>query len=304
MFSESFLRRLEKLALIFRNAAKGQMSGERRSSRRGQSVEFSDFRPYTLGDDFRRIDWNAYARLERLFLKLFVEEEEITLHLLVDNSKSMDWGEPNKLEYAVRAAAAMGYIALVGLDRVSVSALYKQDGDSNLHFAPVRGKVSTLRLFSSLQGITPAPKPISSGSIITSTVPNIQSPGMVIVFSDLMGDQWQPAASQLRSLGHEISIIHILSPEEIAPELSGDFALLDSETDAEIRSEKGSKTISQIEITADYETLQRYKMNLIAWQDDWRKFCTARQIAYVPVSTSVPLEDLLFAWMPARGILR
>jgi len=300
MFSESFLRRLERLALIFRNAAKSQMLGERRSSRRGQSVEFSDFRPYTLGDDFRRIDWNAYARLERLFLKLFVEEEEITLQLLIDNSLSMDWGEPNKLEYAVRAAAALGYIALVGLDRVSVSALYKQDREANIYFPPVRGKGSTLQFFSSLQTISPAARPITAGNIITSTIPNIKSPGMVILFSDLMADQWQPAASLLRSLGHEISIIHILSPDEIAPELSGDFALLDSETDS--GSDMGSKSI--VEITADYETLQQYRTNLTAWQEDWRRYCTARQIAYLPVSTSLPLEDLLFAWMPARGVLR
>ena len=97
------------------------MQGERRSSRRGQSVEFSDFRPYSLGDDFRRIDWNAYARLERLFIKLFVAEEDTTLHLLVDSTRSMDWGEPNKLRYAIQAAGALGYIALVGLDRVTVS---------------------------------------------------------------------------------------------------------------------------------------------------------------------------------------
>ena len=123
LFDEAFLRKLERLALLTRRAAAGQMQGERRSARRGQSIEFADFRPYVLGDDFRRIDWNAYARLERLFIKLYVEEKDLTVHLLIDASRSMDWGEPNKLEYALRAAGAIGYIALLGLDRITASAL-------------------------------------------------------------------------------------------------------------------------------------------------------------------------------------
>jgi len=118
LFSEEFLRRLERLSLVARRPSAGVMQGERRSPKRGQSVEFSDFRPYVAGDDFRRIDWNAYARLERFFIKLFVEEEDLTVHLLIDASRSMDWGEPNKLQYAARAAGALGYIALSGLDRV------------------------------------------------------------------------------------------------------------------------------------------------------------------------------------------
>ena len=113
LFDEAFLRRLERLAVLSRRAMAGQMQGERRSPKRGQSVEFADFRPYAPGDDFRRIDWNAYARLERFFLKLFVEEQDLTVHLLVDTSPSMDWGEPNKLRFALRAAGALGYVALV-----------------------------------------------------------------------------------------------------------------------------------------------------------------------------------------------
>ena len=110
LFDEAFLYKLERLSILSRRAMAGQLQGERRSPKRGQSVEFADFRPYTPGDDFRRIDWNAYARLERFFLKLFVEEEDLTVHLLVDTSRSMDWGQPNKLWYAVRAAGALGYI--------------------------------------------------------------------------------------------------------------------------------------------------------------------------------------------------
>jgi uncharacterized protein (DUF58 family) len=156
LFEEAFLRKLERLALLSRRAAAGQLQGERRSARRGQSVEFADYRPYVLGDDFRRIDWNAYARLERFFIKLFVEERELTLHLLVDNSLSMDWGEPNKLAYAVRAAGALGYIALLGLDRVSLTAV----GAPNQRSLPthsLRGKNQAPKLFQMLLDMQVAP---------------------------------------------------------------------------------------------------------------------------------------------------
>ena len=96
LFSESFLRKLERMSIMSRRTLSGQLQGQRRSPKRGQSVEFADFRPYVPGDDFRRIDWNAYGRLERFFIKLFIEEEDLTVHILVDVSRSMDWGQPNK----------------------------------------------------------------------------------------------------------------------------------------------------------------------------------------------------------------
>src|SRR5512143_15288 len=140
-FDESFLRRLERLALVARHATAGQTQGERRSPKRGQSVEFSDFRPYVAGDDFRRIDWNAYARLEKFFIKLFVEEEDLSVHLLIDTSRSMDWGEPGKLEYAARVAGALASIALAGLDRVTITAVGGGRALPNGgYFAPHRGK--------------------------------------------------------------------------------------------------------------------------------------------------------------------
>jgi len=301
-FSESFLRRLESLALQFRSLAKSQLQGERRSARRGHSIEFADFRPYTLGDDFRRIDWNAYARLERLFIKLFIAEEEITLHLLIDNSPSMDWGEPNKLGYAVRAAAAIGYIALVGLDQVTAAALFPSDGrnseSSFARFPPVRGKRSALRMFSFLQSISavsldpssePAPTPYRGLSAYAAA---FSRPGSIVLFSDLMDDSWQTAVSLLRSRGNEITIIQLLAPEEISPSIDGDYRLIDSEGRPEI------------EISADYQTLQRYQSHLQEWQASWQSYCQSRAIAYIPVSTLLPLEELLFAWLPKQGVLR
>src|SRR3954447_3410753 len=144
LFDSTFLRKLDRLALLTRRAMAGDMQGDRRSPRRGSSVEFADFRSYVAGDDIRQIDWNLYARMERFFLKLFVAEEELTIHLLVDNTASMDWGEPNKFLYARRAAGAVGYIALASLGHVTVTALAAGAAGQ---LPGVRGKRGTIPLF-------------------------------------------------------------------------------------------------------------------------------------------------------------
>jgi uncharacterized protein (DUF58 family) len=306
LFSENFLRRLETLALLYRQAARSPMQGERRSTQRGQSVEFSDFRPYAPGDDFRRIDWNAYARLERLFLKLFVEEVDIHVHLLIDASRSMDWGEPNKLDFGLRLAGALGFVALAGLDRVSVLALGNPGNGSSAatrRLPAVRGKRSAVTLFSFLQSLQEhrpgpgAPEPgaaraASPAAAINQYAAVAAQPGPLLLFSDLMDDGWQPGLTRLAGKGFEITLLHILSPEEIDPTLDGDFKLIDSENGAEV------------EISANYDSLARYRGLLKDWQEDWRRFCAARGMHYVPVLTTESLEDVLFARLPQGGLLR
>src|SRR5690349_6493532 len=152
LFDSAFLRRLDRLALLTKRAMAGDMQGERRSPRRGASVEFADFRAYTPGDDIRQIDWNLYARAERFFLKLFVAEEELTIHLLLDTSRSMDWGEPNKLWYAKRVAGAVGYIALTNLDRVTLSA-FGQEREARM--PAQRSRRGALPLFRFLEELQP-----------------------------------------------------------------------------------------------------------------------------------------------------
>lgn len=290
LFDETFLRKLERLAIMSRRAMSGQLQGERRSTKRGQSVEFADFRPYSTGDDFRRIDWNAYARLERLFIKLFIEEEDLSVHLLIDTSKSMDWGDPNKLWYAQRAAGALGYIALAGLDRVTVTALGGSTGNGS-YFPPHRGKTATFDLFSFLQNI-------SSGGQ-TNLAPQLRAysaramlPGPLLLFSDLMDDGWSDGLRSLARRRYEITILHILSPDEIDPTLSGDLKLIDTETSA------------AVEITADFDLLARYKTGLADWQEEIRRFCGTRGMHYVPVVTSMPFDELLFAWLRRYMVLK
>lgn len=299
LFDETFIRRLESLALVYRRAAISQTQGERRSAQRGQSVEFSDFRPYVPGDDFRRIDWNAYARLERLFLKLYVEEQDLTVHILIDASRSMDWGDPTKLAYAARLGGALGYVALASLDRVTVTALGLEGPAARRHLPALRGKRSALSLFDFLQTFstkgsngalakTPGAPSAALGTYAAST----RQPGALLLLSDLMDDGWQPALNRLAGRGFEVSVLHILSPEELRPELEGDLRLIDSETDA------------GVELSANYDTLERYQQTLANWQSSWRSFCAVRNIHYLPIETSQPLEELLFARLPQQGILQ
>jgi len=299
LFDETFLRKLERLAILSRRAMAGQLQGERRSPKRGQSVEFADFRPYAPGDDFRRIDWNAYARLERFFIKLFVEEEDLTVHLLVDTSRSMDWGQPNKLWYAIRAAAALGYVTLAGLDRVTVTAFGDGEEDGSRYFPPRRGKPQASALFSFLQALAAGDRGDLAPRLRAYAAAAVQ-PGPLLLFSDLLDDGWSDGLRALASRGFEVTALHILAPDEVNPESSdwlsagptADYKLVDVETGAEV------------EITADYDLLGRYRDGLAAWQEELRRFCGAREMHYVPVETSVPFEELLFAWLRQRGVLK
>src|SRR4029079_6064878 len=152
LFDEAFLRRLEALELASRRLTAGRMKGERRSLRRGQSVEFADYRNHSSGDSLRQLDWNVYARLEKLFVKLFVEEEDVTVHVLVDASASMDFGAPNRLDSARTAGAALAYLGLANLGRVSVAFL--GDGRATM-LRPLRGKARAFEVF----GFLSAPRP-------------------------------------------------------------------------------------------------------------------------------------------------
>lgn len=266
----------------------GELQGDRRSPKRGASVEFADFRPYSPGDDFRQIDWNLYARMERVFLKLFVAEEELTIHLLIDTTASMDWGEPNKLLYARRAAAAFGYIALSGLDRVTVTAF---GAGSTRRMPGVRGKRGAFPLFDFLQRL-PSGGNISLQETCKRYAQTATSPGPLLLCSDLMDPGWEDALRSLATRSFEITVLHILAPQELRPEVDGDFRLLDVE---------GGEPV---EITADLELLRRYDASLRSWQSEIESFCSGRGMNYLSVDTSVPIEEFMLSAIRRRGLVR
>ena len=287
LFDENFLRQLERLTVLSKRAMAGEIQGERRSPKRGQSVEFADYRNYTRGDDFRQIDWNVYARLERFFVKLFVEEEDLTVHLLVDTSRSMDWGEPAKLWYAQHAAAALGYIALANFDRVTVSAFNAGLSET---MQPRRGKQQAFALFDFLEGLS-VDSMTDMRRSLQRYAQQTPRPGPLMLISDLLDPGWQDGLRALQSRPFEITILHVLSPDEIDPPLEGDLRLIDVETGR------------PIEVTADSDLLKRYRDNLHDWFDEIRRFCSRRGISYVQIDTSVPFERLIFFLLQQRGVL-
>lgn len=289
LLESSFLRQLDRLALLTRRPMAGDIQGERRSPRRGASVEFADFRPYARGDDIRQIDWNLYARAERFYLKLFVAEEELQVHLLVDTSASMDWGTPNKLHYARQLAAAYGYIALANLDRVSVTAFGTGPLDTQL--PGVRGKRGAVPLFAFLQRLQPG----AGGDLARACHRYIQTAratGPLLLCSDLLDAGWKDALGALSSRPFEITIMHILAPQELEPELDGDFKLIDVEGGP------------PVEISADLELIRRYKQQLASWRAELESYCSGRGITYLPVDTSVPVDEFVLGRMRRRGVLR
>src|SRR5580698_4655420 len=226
LLDPQFLARLEQLELVSRKIFSGVMKGERRSKRKGQSVEFADYKNYVIGDDLRHLDWNLYARLDKLFIRLFMEEEDLHFYVLIDNSLSMDFGTPTKLHYAKQVAAALGFIGLVNLDRVMIEAFNEKLTQS---LPAVRGRRSLWRLLGFLDKIQPGgpsdlKKALRSFSIKSS------GKGIVVVLSDFMDKAgYEDALRYLVAKQMDVYAIQILSQEEIYPEVVGDLQLVDIE---------------------------------------------------------------------------
>src|SRR6476661_6186899 len=288
VFDEAFLRQLERLLLIMRSPVRGGLKGGRRSVKRGQSVEFADYREYTLGDDLRQLDWNVYARLERLFVKLFVEEEDITVTLLVDASASMATGTPSKLLFAKRAAAALGYIGLASEDRIAVTAL---SGRTARRRASLRGSGRVFRLLADLSAIEPVDGPTDLVAAARHAAAQLHGRGVVVLLSDLLDPAADRVIRELAATGSELIVLHVLSPDELDPALEGDLRLVDSETG------------DGIDVTVDLATLDDYKARLAAWQDSLADLAAKRRASYVPLSSDVPLADLVFAELRRRRVV-
>ncbi|MEM7348856.1 MAG: DUF58 domain-containing protein, partial [Chloroflexota bacterium] len=255
LFDEVTLRKLEQLALVADKVRAGVMKGDRRSSKRGTSIEFADYRNYVKGDDLRRLDWNVYARLEKPFIKLLEEEEDLSVHILIDGSLSMNWplnDETNKFDYAVKLAGALGHVALAAGDQLTITLLRS---DENRAWGPYRGQQNSLRLFNFLEETAEAVGITELNLSMSEYALRGRRPGLLFILTDLMSPAgYQDGLSAIQSRGYEVGIIHLLSPDEVEPPLDGDFKLIDAETGAES------------EVTLDATTLREYRERVIAWQ--------------------------------------
>jgi len=286
---EAFLRRLERLRVAVRKNRAGMGVGARRSPSRGSSVEFADFRQYMPGDDLRRLDWNAYARLGRLFMRLYHDEQNATVHLLLDVSASMDSGADgaNKLRWSKQLAGALGYIALAELDRVTVSAVAGSIVGRTQTYSGVR---TTLRMFDDIAAIPVAAEATDLDRALGAF--KSRPPGPAILVSDLLVHGWgREGIHALQVAGNDVAVVHVLSPEEEDPDLRGDVRLVDRET-------RESR-----EVTVDAALLDRYRASLAAWKWEINDACHARGIPYLPIRSDSPHDEFVFGAMRRERVV-
>lgn len=306
LFDEVSLQKLEQLTLLADSVRVGALKGDRRSRRRGVSIEFADYRDYARGDDLRRLDWNIFARLDRPFIKLTQAEEELSVHIIVDTSSSMDWpigiddtAQPtSKLRHGLQFAGALGYIGLLSGDFVVVSLI---DSSGRRKWGPFRGRQNGWLLIKFLEAHYQAltqyndsgPRRTNLGHLLTDYNLRGGRPGLLFLISDLLssGDVREGMTSLL-SRGFEPVLLHILSQDEMTPGLTGDLKLVDVETG------------ETAEITIDPMALEEYADKFSVWQEAISRFCQQRGIHYSLISTDTPWEQVILHNLRRQGVIR
>jgi uncharacterized protein (DUF58 family) len=284
-----FMSRLDTLDVMSRKILQGKLQGERRSKRRGQSVEFADHRPYVAGDDLRFVDWNVYGRLEQLFLKLYIEEQDLTVHIVADASASMGFGEPSKELFIKKLTAALGYVSLVNNNRVTISFI--ADGVT-AQLANMRGRnylnnMAECLLTAECDGLSnfdDACRQLAAGRF---------GSGVMVVLSDfLFKEGYDSGLRRLIGRQYDLYAIQVLCPQELSPNLSGELKLIDIE-DADAA-----------EITVSAALSKYYKRNLTAYCNELKDFCTSRGAVYVLANSADSVESLVLNYLRRIRLLR
>ena len=294
IFDSGFLSKLEQLYLLSKKVFRGQHHAERRSKHTGSSLEFADYRNYALGDDLRSIDWSIYGRLDRLFIKLYEEEQDLPVYFLVDSSASMRWSpranSQTKFDQARRVAASLSYIALANLDRVNIFYFNSRLGSD---MGMSRGKSQFHKALEFLQSAPQESRETQMLQSFRAFAKRLKQRGLVFVLSDLFdAGGYDEALSLLRFNQFEVHVIHVLDPAELQPDLLGDLRLLDAET-GEAR-----------EVTADPSLLEKYRVEVGSFLDGVRDFCLKRQIDYAHASTAIAFEDLVLRVLRDGALIR
>ncbi len=284
LFDREFLRKLESLSFISRRIYRGDTRGAHASVRRGTSLDFADYRTYQPGDDFRSIDWSIFGRLDRLFVRLYAEEEDLTVHVLLDSSASMSYGSPPKIDYARRLAAALGYVGIGSLDRVGVTTFAAGLRGA---LAPRRGKAQFFHLLEYLSRVG-----TGGGTDIARSLRDYalrsRNPGLAIVISDLLDESREGYRTGLRALlfhNFEVVLVHVLDREEIEPRTQGALRLTDMETGR------------ALPITIDRPLLSSYRKRVEGFFGEAEDFCLKAGIEYLRAATLVPFEDVVLRYL-------
>jgi uncharacterized protein (DUF58 family) len=299
------LKKLDQMAIVCRRIKAGRSQGTRRSPKKGSSVEFADFRNYAGGDDLKRVDWNAYARLDKLFIKLFMEEQDVTLHVMVDESTSMRHGAGSKFVLGCQVAASLGYVALASYDRAGVGFMSER---LDCYYGPVAGKPSWRGLWAFVvdrmatlekqasAGQTPRPEQLRSATDLDKALAQFAARrpahGVAVIVSDLFCPGYQAGVRALQATGQEVALLHVMGPEEMAPALSGELKLIDSETGV----------AREVSITP--ALLRAYAQKVEAYSESVRRFCASRGAMYVRICSDEPAERLILGALRAAGLVR
>jgi uncharacterized protein (DUF58 family) len=288
LLDPAFMARLDQLDIMSRKILAGKMKGERRSKRRGQSVEFADFRNYVVGDDLRFIDWNIYARLDKLFLKLFLEEEDLALYVLIDMSRSMDYGQPHKALYAKQVAAALGYIGLVNYNRVNVVAMADKVVAET---GAMRGRRRVAHMIDFISRLEPGGPSHFAEACKRFALANRQK-GVCLFVSDFFDKGgYENGLRYVAGGKYDLFCVQTLSPQEIEPDLQGDLKLRDMEDD------------DMAEVSITQPLMKKYKANLNAYCLSLKDYITRRGGTYLFSSTAVGFDTLVLNYLRERGLL-
>ena len=289
LFDEGFLKKLEYLYIVSKKVFSGRTRAERRTRKVGSGIEFADYRDYVPGDDFRYLDWNIYGRMDKLLLRLFEEEEDLSVYLMLDISDSMLMGTPPKMHYAMQTAAALCYVGLANLDRVSIVTF--ADGLKD-RLPPARGKGRIFKAFDFLRAVTPGGRTQLSASL-RSFVHQNKRRGLAVLISDFYDHEgYEDAVNMLRYNRFEPFAIQVIDPAEMRPRLRGDLQLIDCET-GEIR-----------EITVSPALLQAYVREHERYCEELAEFCTTKQVPLFRAETSIPFDELVLKIFRKGGFLR
>ncbi len=286
LFDAEFFKMLENLNINIKKSASFGASGARKSKIKGTSVEFSDFREYVPGDDFRRIDWNAYGRFDKFFIKLFMEEREAMINIFVDSSKSMSFGQPSKSILALRLAAAFSYLTLNNLDRVCVNTMKNKELKVT---DALSGKLMLQRTLSYLNNIEFEGTTDINASV---TKKDFKSKGVSIIISDFFTENGiEEAIKYLTFKKQEVILIHILSPEELEPDYYGQVKLIDSET----REDRN--------IILNPSIMKAYKKQLGLFKKNIADIASKYGAAYIEASSDEVIEKIMFEKLSRSGVL-
>jgi uncharacterized protein (DUF58 family) len=293
LFDDAFLKSLEGLVLLARQLSRSRQMAERRSAHHGASVEFAEYRPFQSGDDWRHIDWHAFARWRTLVLKLYSEEQDLPVYLLCDSTASMDWGVPSKFDQARRIAAGLAYIGLDGQDRVGVTALGGKGKFSQL--SPGRGKQRFHPILRHLSAMEASGKPDSLDLAVGRWLATRPQRGVAIWISDLWGSDSTDALNALNRIrysGHEVSVIHVMDPSEAEAGDVGEFRLDDRE---------GGEAMT---VVVDQRLRRAYKERFEAYLAELARACRRHEIPYLPVNTDENVTEILTRSLRQKGFLQ